>query len=153
VSRGPAAPAKYSCQHGKLNATRRYGRGMPSPSRLVKDRKISPPVDSPANRRPSFGHRRNTGRSRHTSQTENETHRQGQREGKARSHSRSVRQRPCRFRDHKNRLLAAMFDVRRGDRPAVMIEHHGEIAHIKPAFKELKLNRGRPMASASQGRP
>jgi hypothetical protein len=34
-----------------------------------------------------------------------------------------------------------------------MIEHHAEIAHIKPAFKELKLNRGRPMASASQGRP
>jgi hypothetical protein len=34
------------------------------------------------------------------------------------------------------------------DRPPLTQER--EIAHIKPAFKEVKLNRGRPMASASQ---
>jgi hypothetical protein len=29
-----------------------------------------------------------------------------------------------------------------------MIEHRVEVSHVKPAFKEVKLNRGRPMASA-----
>jgi hypothetical protein len=31
-----------------------------------------------------------------------------------------------------------------------MIKHRAEIAHVEPAFKEVKLNRVSPMASARQ---
>jgi hypothetical protein len=31
-----------------------------------------------------------------------------------------------------------------------VIKHRAEIAHIKPAFKEVRMNRGRAMGMASQ---
>jgi hypothetical protein len=33
-------------------------------------------------------------------------------------------------------------------RGLLVIEHRAEIAHVEPAFKEVKLDRGRPMAMA-----
>jgi hypothetical protein len=35
----------------------------------------------------------------------------------------------------------------------LVVEHRAEIAHIKPAFKEVNLNRGGPMAMALVWRP
>jgi hypothetical protein len=35
----------------------------------------------------------------------------------------------------------------------LVVEHRAEIAHVKPAFKEVKLNRGGPMAMALVWRP
>jgi hypothetical protein len=32
----------------------------------------------------------------------------------------------------------------------LVVKHRAEIAHIKPVFKEVKLDRGRPMASANE---
>jgi hypothetical protein len=32
----------------------------------------------------------------------------------------------------------------------LVVEHRAKIAHVKPAFKEVKLNRRRPMLSASE---
>ena len=32
----------------------------------------------------------------------------------------------------------------------LVVKHRAEIAHIKPVFKEVKLDRGRPMASAKE---
>jgi hypothetical protein len=32
----------------------------------------------------------------------------------------------------------------------LVVEHRAEIAHIEPAFKEVRMNRGRPMGLASQ---
>jgi hypothetical protein len=32
----------------------------------------------------------------------------------------------------------------------LVVEHRAEIAHVEPAFKEVKLNRGSPMASTRQ---
>jgi len=32
----------------------------------------------------------------------------------------------------------------------LVIKHRAEIAHVKPAFKEVKLNRGGPMGMTSE---
>jgi hypothetical protein len=37
-----------------------------------------------------------------------------------------------------------------GGRGLLVVKHRAEIAHIKPVFKEVKLDRGRPMASANE---
>jgi hypothetical protein len=37
-----------------------------------------------------------------------------------------------------------------GGQGLLVVKHRAEIAHIKPVFKEVKLDRGRPMASANE---
>jgi hypothetical protein len=32
----------------------------------------------------------------------------------------------------------------------LVVEHRAEIAHVEPVFKEVKLDRGRPMASVNE---
>jgi hypothetical protein len=51
-----------------------------------------------------------------------------------------------------NRLSSTVIRMPDGQ-GLLVVEHRAEMAHVKPAFKEVKLNRGGPMAMALVWRP